>query len=229
MARLAWLTLVAGLRSRSLVLLALTGVLVLLAGQGLSILALGGESIDPTGWVGATAFTWGSLAALLLLLNVTDADSRSAFAWAAQQTDPGSVGWQVARLWGAWGAGAACSTFLLLSAVLLLGTAPDGMYLYLTIICAILPVCAWGCLWTRLTRSSTAALALTLLVLLLGHLPWGAAGWAGEWGTGWGGRALGALLPRPPTGTGDPLHALLGALGLFGFALALPPVLRSPA
>lgn len=218
----AWLTFRQGLRQPATALLVALGLLAALAGQGLSVLALGGGPTSPWPLLADTACSFAVLAGALLLVRLGEADLGSGIAWAARQTTVGELGWTVGRVLGSVLLGAA---ILALAVVAEGASEPSLAWLLLTTTCVLPLSLSWVLLLHRSTGSSTLALVGGLALYVLGRLPWGSPEFAA--GPGWS--ALGALLPRAAPEWRTLPSAALATLGLTCVALAWSAPRRNPA
>lgn len=218
-------TLRAALRAPSSAVLALLGVLAVIAGLGLSVLAIRGASVSQDVLVAETAATTAAISCLWLLVRLLDMDRYSGFTQAGDQTRPGIAGRLVGRLAGATivalaiglpsvGVGA----WLVDSSILYV------LYLLTTITVQAALTGAWGSLIFGLGAPPQAVLLGGVALWIAGHLPWGQPGWgASAWG-----RALAAVLPGTTSGPGALIPHGLAALGLTLLAVAvLRPVSRA--
>lgn len=222
MLAIAWLTFRQGLRQPATSLIVGVGVLAALAGQSLSVLALGGAPELAWPLLADTALSFALVASALLLVRLAEADLVSAFAWAACQTTAGERGWVLGRILGCTALGVAILTL----AVPASGDTALGCQWLLYTSIGVLPLAlSWVLLLQRLSGSGTLALVGGLALYVLGRLPWGAAAFAG--GRAWA--ALGALLPRASPEIPALPSAVLAAIGLTCVALAWPAPPRNPA
>jgi hypothetical protein len=216
------LTLRQGLRLPAVWVLSALGVLSVLAGLGLSVLALGGPAAGEAALLTETTQTTSALVILWLLASLHDADWRSGFVQAADQTQGGTRARQLGRLLGAGLVATLAALPTALVGALAADAGPSPMYLLLTTIAPGLLVGAWALLLLAASASSALAVFGGLALWLAGHLPWGDGGAAEGWptfGAAWlPGRAA-ALHPDPT--------ALLAALGLVLLALACGRPVRS--
>ena len=205
------------LRSPSTFILAGLGVLAVLAGLALSVLALRGSSASQLTLVLETGTATGVLAGIWLLAVSLEVDRHSGFTQASDQTRPGIEGRVLGRLLGA-----GVAALLAALPTLVLGAAIEGeggevMYLLFTISVQVGLALAWGSLLHALGTPPQGLLLGVVALWILGHLPWGHAGW---W-EGRPGRALSGLLPGAPFELARPWAPLLAVLGLTALSLSL--------
>jgi hypothetical protein len=217
------LTLRQGLRLPAVWILTGLGVLATLSAFGLSVLALGESTSASTTLLAETAQTTAAWVALWLLAVTHDADARSGFVQAADQTFGGVAGRFVGRLAGAAPVAVLATIPTIAVGVWMGAGEASPVYLLSTTIAPALLLGAWATLLLALTGSASFTVFADLALWLAGHLPWGAGGW----GSGLWGEALAAWLPgrvveRPPD-----LPAVAAATGLVLVALACARPARS--
>ena len=175
------------------------------AGLSLSILALEHDEVGAQRLLQETAQVTAALAVLWLLARTLEADTRSGFCVAADQT----LGGLGARLWGRYCgcllAGAAASLPALVAGTA--WTEADPLWLLSTTIVSAALLGAWALVLWALGLGGVALLLVGGGLWLLGHLPWGAVGWGGE-----AGRWVGAWMPPGLNAEGRLAPAALGAL-----------------
>ena len=201
-------------------LIAALGLAAIAVGLGLSILALGADEAGAQRLAQESAQAAAALATLWLLARTLDADMRSGFCVAADQTR-GGLG---ARLWGRFSGSALAGVAASLPA---LGagaawTQADPLWLLSTTIIAALLLGAWGLLLWALGLGGVGLWLVGGGLWLLGHLPWGATGWGGSLG-----RWIGAWLPPGLDAQGRLAPAALAAVA--GLLLLARAWARAPA
>ncbi len=202
-------------RLPALWLIAGLGLAATAVGLSLSILALEADEAGAQRLVQESVQATAALATLWLLARALDADARSGFCVAADQTQ-GGLG---ARLWGRFSGAALVGVVASLPA---LGagatwTQADPIWLLCTTIVSTALLGAWGLLLWALGLGGVALWLVGGGLWLLGHLPWGADGWGGV-----AGRWIGAWLPPGLDAQGRLAPAALAALaGLLLLARAL--------
>lgn len=177
----------------------------------LAIVDLGEESKE---LVESTSQLFGALLAIGLLGRTLDEDADSGFTLATDACAPGPGG----RVLGRWAGAALAGTMasLLIAGLVTLSGAAQGLnplYLLYTSILSTALVAAWATLLASRWNGAAAGL-LTILLWLLGHLPWGRDPFLGG-SLEWAGRCLRAWLPGPRA-----LEGWLGGLGYTSAAVA---------
>jgi hypothetical protein len=217
------LTLRQGLRLPAVWVLTGLGVLATCSAFGLSILALGEPTGAATTLLAETAQTTAAWVALWLLAVTHDADARSGFVQAADQTLGGVAGRFVGRLAGAAPVAVLAAIPTIAVGVWMGAGEGSGLFLLLTTITPALLLGAWATLLLALTGSASFAVFAGLALWFAGHLPWGAAGWgSGVWGAALAAWLPGRVVQRPPD-----LPAFAAATGLVLVALACARPARS--
>ncbi|MDJ0975625.1 MAG: hypothetical protein QNJ98_14275 [Planctomycetota bacterium] len=180
----------------------------------LAILALVDVAEESRELIGSTSQLFGALLAIGLLGRTLDEDSDSGFTLATDACAPGPGGRILGRWLGATIAGTAASV-LIAAVVTASGAAQadSSLYLLYTSILSISLVAAWATLLASRWNGAAAGL-LTILLWLLGHLPWGREPFLGGSFT-WAGESLRAWLPGPRA-----LEGWLGGLGYTSAAVA---------
>jgi hypothetical protein len=177
--------------------LAAVGVLAGWGGIGMAVLALGSrdaQSAQNAQIVTSTGQVFGAIAALWVLASRLDDDRSSGFRIAADALGPGVTGRLAGRWLGASLLGVALAALVQAGLLLLTGAPAEGgaLYLCLTTIEAVPLLAAWGLLLACLGRGAAVVL-MGFVLLVLGHLPWGAP----ELAPGLPGTLLRAWLPGP--------------------------------
>jgi hypothetical protein len=207
-------------RLPALWLMGCLGLAATAAGLGLSILALEADEAGAQRLVQESAQAIAVLVALWLLVWTLDADARSGFCVAADQT----LGGLGARLWGRF---SGCALVGVVASLPAIGagatwTEADPLWLLITTIISTALLGAWGLLLWAWGLGGVALLLAGGGLWLLGHLPWGAPGWGGELG-----RWVGAWLPPGLDAQGRFAPAALGAVA--GLLLLARASARAPA
>lgn len=213
----AWPTLKHALLAPGFWVLSALGVLAVLAGMELGILATG-DTPESSAMIAAESGGAAACALVVwIIVTVLDGDSRAALAQAADQTRSGLRGRICGRLLGASLAGLLAYAASMAASVAIGGIGwHDSLWLYVTTLLAIPPMAAFSAAVLLLTRSPAGALWLAGSAWFLRHLPWGASGWD-PLGMG---RVVGGLLGCASTTPFGVLIPLLSAAGWLFLALA---------
>lgn len=162
----------------------------------LAILALVDVSAQARELVESTSQLFGALLAIGLVGRTLDEDSDSGFTLASDACASGPGGRVLGRWLGATVAGTGASV-LIAALVAASGAAAihQPIWLLYTSIMGVALVAAWATLLASRWNGAAAGL-LTILLWLLGHLPWGRQPFLGG-SLEWAGQCLQAWLPGP--------------------------------